>query len=89
MPDRKKVINEIQFQLNSKEVKEQHYPVQLSVSDAEKILALLKEQRQKITPIHAEHKFFGTNHVCGSCGKYIFPAAKYCNECGRDVEWDD
>lgn len=44
MADRKKIINELQFQLNSKEVKDQHYPVQLSASDANAILALLKEQ---------------------------------------------
>lgn len=47
MADREKVINELRFQLNSKEVKEQHCSVQLSVSDAEKILALLKEQEPK------------------------------------------
>ena len=47
MPDIKKAINELRFQLNSKEVKEQHYPVQLSASDAEKIIALLKEQETK------------------------------------------
>ncbi len=47
MNDRKKVINELQFQLNSKEVKEQHYPVPLSVSDTEIILALLKKQDAK------------------------------------------
>ena len=44
MNDIGKAINELQFQLNSKEVKEQHYPVQLSASDVEKILSLLKEQ---------------------------------------------
>lgn len=42
MKSREKVINELQFQLNSKEVKDQHYPVQLSASDANAILALLK-----------------------------------------------
>lgn len=47
MIDRKKVINELRFQLDSKEVKEQHCSVQLSVSDAEKILALLKVQEAK------------------------------------------
>ena len=44
MNSRKKIINELQFQLDSKEVKDQHYPVQLSASDANAILILLKEQ---------------------------------------------
>ena len=44
MNSRKKIINELRFQLNSKEVKDQHYPVQLSASDANAILVLLKEQ---------------------------------------------
>ena len=48
MIEKDKVINELRFQLNSKEVKEQHYPVQLSASDAEKIIALLKEQEERI-----------------------------------------
>lgn len=47
MIDLEKVINELCFQLNSKEVKEHHYPVQLSVRDAEKILALLKEHKNE------------------------------------------
>ena len=44
MTDRKKIINDLRFQLGSKEVKDQHYPVQLSASDANTILAILKEQ---------------------------------------------
>ena len=63
---RDKVINELQFQLNSKEVKEQHYPVQLSVSDAENILALLKEQE----PVKPEFDSLDGNvgrWRCGSC----------------------
>ena len=46
MIDMEKVINELRFQLNSKEVKEHHDPIQLAVRDAEKILALLKEQEK-------------------------------------------
>lgn len=38
------MINELTFQLHSKEVIEHHDPIQLSVTDANKILKLLKEQ---------------------------------------------
>lgn len=44
MHSRKKIINELRFQLDSKEVKDQYYSVQLSASDANAILALLQEQ---------------------------------------------
>lgn len=47
MTDLKKIINDLRFQLNSKEVKNQHYPVQLSASDANAILVLLKEQEAR------------------------------------------
>ena len=49
--DKEKVINELRFQLDSKEVKDQHYPVQLSASDANAILDLLKEQQKLIDEI--------------------------------------
>lgn len=42
MKSREKIIIELLFQLDSKEVKDEHYPVQLSASDANVILALLK-----------------------------------------------
>ena len=48
MNSRKKIINELRFQLDSKEVKDQHYPVQLSASDANAILALLKDQEPRV-----------------------------------------
>ena len=87
MPDIKKAINELRFQLNSKEVKEQHYPVQLSASDAEKIIALLEEQKPK-TPIHihrehAEHdwktdKAGKIDEFAMDCGFHHGPACKRC-----------
>lgn len=53
MTDREKMINELTFQLHSKEVIEHHDPIQLSVTDANKILKLLKEW--KLDCEHAEH----------------------------------
>lgn len=55
MSDQKKIINELRFQLGSKEVKDQHYPVQLSASDANTILAMLKEQENKRTTPRKKH----------------------------------
>lgn len=52
MADREKMINELTFQLNSKEVKEQHYPIQLSVSDATKIVDLLKAQKPRVLSLY-------------------------------------
>lgn len=84
MPDREKVINELRFQLNSKEVKEEHYPIQLAARDAEKILALLKE-REPVKPTRSE----GTTwfYKCGICGIPIDPRDAYCRECGRAIDW--
>ena len=48
MTERQRMINEITYQLQSKEVTQQHCPVQLSQTDANKILELLKEQ--DVTP---------------------------------------
>ena len=97
MNDRKKVINELQFQLNSKEVKEQHYPVQLSVSDTEIILALLKKQ-DAIEPSFKQGKDGIFVWCCGSCGAYMYHIydgidkakeyAKYCRQCGKKVKWE-
>ena len=48
MTERQRMINEITYQLQSKEVTQHHDPVQLSQTDASKILELLKEQEQRI-----------------------------------------
>lgn len=47
MTERLRMINELKFQLNSKEVKELHYPVQLSVTYAEQILGMLEAQEER------------------------------------------
>lgn len=47
MTKRLRMINELKFQLNSKEVKELHYPVQLSVTCAEQILEMLEAQEER------------------------------------------
>ena len=53
-------------------------------------IALLKGSADDaVYPVRAMHRVYGTNHRCGACGKYIFPVAKYCNECGRRIVWDD
>ena len=54
MTNRLRMINELVFQLNSKEVREHHDPVQLSVTDAKIILELLMlgapKHQETITP---------------------------------------
>ena len=47
MTERLRMINELKFQLNSKEVKELHCPVQLSVTHAEQILEMLEGQEER------------------------------------------
>lgn len=98
MANQKKIINELQFQLNSNEVKNQHYPVQLSVSDAEKIISLLRIQEAK--PMTE----YDDGWDCPRCGiKLIGKTAsgypydmldlpndeimKYCPVCGQAVKW--
>ena len=86
MADREKVINELRFQLDSKEVKDQHYPVQLSASDANAILALLKERESAKgeKTIHYGLVFW----ACNACGMIITEGDKFCRECGREVKWE-
>lgn len=91
MIDRKKIINELRFQLDSKEVKDQHYPVQLSASDANAILDLLKEQ-EAVAPINS----YGTFR-CGNCmnivgyndGNWRGYQNNFCSKCGKAVKWND
>lgn len=54
----------------------------------EDALALLKEH-EPAEPDPTEHIVFGTNRKCSSCGKYLFPAGKFCPHCGRQVKWDE
>ena len=62
------MINELTFQLNSKEVKEQHYPIQLSVSDATKIVDLLKEEPRVLSLEEATEGECWFEYINGSCG---------------------
>lgn len=95
MPNRENVINELRFQLNSKEVKEQHYPIQLSVREAKKILALLNENEPIL--LKNQHKPYGfsTNanspwiSRCPRCGKKVEgKQTRFCKYCGQEVKWD-
>lgn len=93
-----KAINELQFQFNTKEVKEQHYPVQLSASDAEKILALLKEQKQDRTPkrvnFDRECEVYPNVWVrkgfCPQCHQTVhwLTNRSFCGFCGQEVIWN-
>jgi len=99
MTDRKKVINELRFQLTSKEVVEHHDPIQLSVRDAEKILALLKEHE----PVEPWLSYDGNEYIfhCSNCDYEIYhngdsrdeykakEYAIFCRHCGRKVKWDE
>ena len=60
MNSREKIINELRFQLDSKEVKDQHYPVQLSASDANAILAMLKEQEPQVLTLEELDTIYNT-----------------------------
>lgn len=90
MSDIKKAINELRFQLNSKEVKEQHYPVQLSASDAEKILALLKEHETadtgKARIFQCEKCGYGVDdiYLTNEHDFDIYP--HFCPNCGKVVK---
>ena len=75
----KKIINELRFQLESKEVKDQHYPVQLSASDANAILAMLKEQGWNALTEDADGFIHG---LPGDDGQYLMTD-------GKDIWIDD
>lgn len=86
MDDMEKMVNELTYQLHSKEVTQMHYPVQLSVTDAKKILELLKEQEPKSAIIEGSD----VAHVgrCPSCHVILTPfRANYCYCCGEAVKW--
>lgn len=86
LTDREKMINELTFQLHSKEVIEHHAPIQLSVTDANKILKLLREWKPDCE--HAEHDSNGCLgysgclqddepiEACKRCDKYTSYAEK-------------
>lgn len=88
--DRRRAINELLFQLNSKEVKEHHDPVQLSVTDAEKILALLKEQEAVSVDVCGQMFTVKYGH-CPKCNEglnsEVYP--HWCGFCGQAMKWNE
>ena len=77
MPDREKVIKDLEFCVNG------HYKVELSL--AKKILALLKEQ-EAVEPKH--NPLSPTDWFCGKCGMCISRFHDYCPFCGQAVKWE-
>lgn len=93
MTEREKVINELRFQLDSKEVKEQHCSVQLSISDAETILALLKKQEPKsMIEVEDDDDLYAWSpedvcYYCPECEKEISYDYNFCPYCGQAVKF--
>lgn len=57
------------------------------VADA---LALLKEQDEPIEPtLNESHSYVSDAFKCGKCGHIIKFHAKYCEDCGQAVKWND
>lgn len=93
MTDLGKMINELTFQLHSKEVVEHHDPIQLSVTDANKILELLKKQETKPVKVTKNEYNYEFYH-CPNCGRGFFEPTyynrpAYCDQCGQRLKWND
>ena len=77
MPDREKVIKDLEFCVNG------HYKVELSL--ATKILTLLKEQEA------VEPKRIGQGWLCGACDALLSigneKMVKFCSMCGKPIKW--
>lgn len=87
MPDREKIIKDLEFCVNG------HFKVELSL--ATKILALLKEQEPK--PVYYETNSMTGLPIahCPSCKEVIKQYAYgdirktyYCQYCGQAVKWE-
>ena len=50
-------------------------------------IAMLNEQ-EAVEPIIMDHIVFGTSRKCSKCNRYLFPAGRYCPNCGRMVKWE-
>jgi hypothetical protein len=87
MPDREKVIKDLEFCVNG------HYKVELSL--ATKILALLKEQEAVVPKYNARTNWYecGACHYSMTSGMHckgeLIPAYKvgFCAKCGKAVRW--
>ena len=85
MPDRDKVSNGLceAIGIIHAYVQKRHWGYgEQACRDA---LALLKDFAE---PDQAEHIVFGTNRKCSKCNRYLFPAGKYCPNCGMPVKWE-
>lgn len=53
-------------------------------------LVMLKERDEPIKPtLNESHSYVSDAFKCGKCGHTIRFHAKYCEECGHEVAWDD
>lgn len=50
-------------------------------------IELLKEH-EPVEPEPTEFRVFGSTRKCSNCGKYLFPAGRFCPHCGRSVKWE-
>ena len=62
--------------------------VHIEKADAEKILALLKDQEAK--PVIVTTNAYGRFYHCPKCNRdlYAYPRQPYCSNCGQKVKWD-
>ena len=86
MPDREKVISEIEKEIHLGE----HWDEYCRMIDLELLrdaLALLKEQeavKPKYTPPKSIYPL-----ECGACAEPFDRTANYCPNCRRPVKWDE
>ena len=89
MPDREKVINDLQDAVND-DWMWQH--ADYYAKAMENALALLKEQGAVEPYIAGSGESFETAETwwyeCGNCNKPIDPNDKFCRHCGRQVKWE-
>jgi len=86
MPDREKVIKELEERIK---VAEECMGNPMFTPDAIRtIVALLKEQEAVKPKSKVRH---GANaqiqHFCGNCNSMLHGKPKYCSECGKGVLW--
>ena len=83
MPDRKKVINGLEWILN--DIKENgHYQVDNYEDEIREALVLLKAQE----PAKPRYDRGYRDYNCPVCGVYLLFHQKYCNECGKALQWE-
>lgn len=61
----------------------------ISKKDLKKALELLKKQ-EPIEPLFNEHHVYvSDSFMCGACHHFIKFHARYCEDCGRAVKWNE